>query len=284
MWVLSKRINFLGFILLSFHAYAQSELTNWRELYGRNRFEQILAESELRKGDLEPDEVLLIADCHQKMGEFHTALTQYNLAERRGCTDEKLLLHRGICFMSLQDFESGVIDLTTYLRKNEGDPSAYYWLGELEYRRMENKFSLDYLDEALKLDSSYRDAYFLRGANYVELRRYQLAYEDFAEVFQLDPEMYRAKYYMAMCAVEMTQYETAIELLSELILEDTGFPADVFSLRAEAHYLQREYEDACADWDEAAQLGDDGAKENFKQVCTEKSGKPRFRKKGYFEF
>ncbi|MFM7813551.1 MAG: hypothetical protein ACKO66_03425, partial [Flavobacteriales bacterium] len=146
MWVLSKRIAFLGFILLPFHACAQSELTNWRELYGRNRFEQIIAESELRKGDLEPDEVLLIADCHQKMGEFHTALTQYNLAERRGCTDEKLLLHRGVCFMSLQDFESGVIDLTTYLRKNESDPSAYYWLGELEYRRMENKFSLDYLD------------------------------------------------------------------------------------------------------------------------------------------
>lgn len=281
---MDRRLLAIVFLLLSLDLFAQSELVEWRALYDRNRFDQIIAESELRKGELEPLEILLIADCYQKLGELHSALTHYNQAERKGCADDKLFLNRGICFIALQDFDSGVVDLTSYLRKNENDPVAYYWLGELEYRRMENKFSLDYLDEAIKLDSSYRDAFFLRGANHVELRRYQLAYEDFAEVFQLDPEMHRAKYYMAMCAVEMTQYETAIELLSELILEDTGFPADVFSLRAEAHYLQREYEEACADWEEAANLDDAGARENFKQVCTDKSGKPRFRKKGYFQF
>jgi len=173
--------------------------------------------------------------------------------------------------------------LMQHLELKPEDAPTYYWLATLEYMNMENKASLRYLEETLAIDSAYADAYYLRAANMAEMNRNNLALEDFQLAMQYNPKLLRAKFNVAVLLIGMSQFENAIELLSELQLENADFISEVLYYRGEALYYMHDMEGACTDWKESAQLGDRDAQQNLKKVCGEK-GKLKSKKRTYFAF
>jgi tetratricopeptide (TPR) repeat protein len=252
--------------------------------YEAGRYDQSITAASVAIGeDADPEAYFCRANAHHKLGHFTEAVEDYDRARINGFSGDELYLHRGICKISLMTYDAARIDLMNHLENHPDDPITYYWLAAAEYMSMENKASLRYLDEALALDSSYADAYFLRAANMAELNRNNLAIDDFQLALQYNPKLLRAKFHMAVLLIGMGQFENAVEMLSELQLENVDFISEVLYYHGEALYYMHDMEGACADWKESAQLGDRDAQHNLKKVCGEK-GKLKNKKKTYFAF
>ena len=275
------------FLSLSTHcllSWAQSPIAIAQKHYIEGNFElEITAATVALGGETIAEAYYCRANAHHKLGHFTEALEDYDRARINGYSDDELYLHRGICKVSLMMYESARIDLMQHLEYHPEDPKSYYWLATIEYMNMENKSSLRYLDEALGIDTTYADAYYLRAANMAELNKTNLALEDFQSALQSNPALLRAKFHMAVLLIGMGQYEYAFELLSELRLESTDFISEVLYYRGEVLYYLHDLDGACSDWNESAQLGDRDAQHNHKKVCAEK-GKLKSKKRTYFQF
>lgn len=263
----------------------QSALDEAREAYSKGSYTQALASVEIQILQHEsPQALMLRADCNQKLGELSKALDDYERAKIMGYSQDDLYLNRGVCKVSLNLIESAKSDLTNYIQRRQNDPKGYYWMAAAEYMIMETRASMRYLDEALYIDSLYADAYYLRAANYAQQRKMNLALEDFQEAYRLNPTMHRAKLNIAIILLDMGQNRNAVELLSELKLENTDFVHEVLYYKGEALYNMHDMEGACNDWVEAAQLGDMDAERNYNRMCINKKGKPRFKRRNYYQF
>jgi tetratricopeptide (TPR) repeat protein len=116
-----------------------------------------------------------------------------------------------------------------------------------------------------------------------ELNKTNLALEDFQSALAYNPRLMRAKFHMAVLLIGMGQYEHALELLSELRLENIDFISEVLYYRGEVLYYMHDLDGACSDWNESSQLGDRDAQHNHKRVCADK-GKLKNKKRTYFQF
>jgi len=250
---------------------AQSPISIANDHYSAGRYEQaIQAATVAIGGESSADAYFCRANARHKLDLFTEALDDYDRARSSGYSNDDLYLNRGICKVSLKMYDSARLDLMHYLEYNNEDARPYYWLATIDYMNLENKPSLRYLEEALALDSTYADAYYLRAANMVEMKKNNLALDDFELALQYNSKMHRAKYHMATLLIGMGQYNQALELLSELRLEDVDFISEVLYSRGEVLYYMHDLEGACKDWNESAILGDPDAKQNLKRVCADK--------------
>ena len=279
-----KFLFLISFLCSFLWSDAQSPILLAQQHYEAGRYDQAIAAASVAIGEeASPEAYYCRANAHHKLGHFSEALEDYDRARINGFSEEELYLHRGICKISLMMYEGARMDLMQHLELKPDDAPTYYWLATLEYMNMENKASLRYLEETLAIDSSYADAYYLRAANMAEMNRSNLALEDFQMALQYNPKLLRAKFNIAVLLIGMGQFENAIELLSELQLENADFTSEVLYYRGEALYYMHDMEGACSDWKESAQLGDRDAQQNLKKVCGEK-GKLKSKKRTYFEF
>jgi len=271
-------------MLVSFRAAAQTPLEIAQAHYAAGRYDDALAAVGVAvTTDRSADALFCRANIHHKLGHFTEALDDYDRAKLAGYSNDELYLHRGICKASLMMYESARIDLMHYLEYNPDDAHPYYWLASIEYMNMENKSSLRYLDEALAIDSTYADAYYLRAANMAELNKMNLSLEDFQSALYYNPKLQRAKLNMAVILIGMGQYDNALELLSELRLENVEFLSEVLYYRGETLYYLHDLDGACNDWNDSANMGDRDAQQNHKRVCADK-GKLKNKKRTYFQF
>lgn len=227
---------------------------------------------------------MLRGDCLHKMGQLSAALDDYDRARINGYSGEEFPLHRGICKAGIGLYEEAKQDLISYLHEHGDDPRPYYWIGSVEYMMMEQKAALRYLDQAILLDSSYADAFYLRAATSADMGKTLAAFEDFKMAYGLNPELHRAKMYMAAMLIDLGNYQQAVELLSELKSIKTDFAAEVLYYRGHALFNLHDLDGACNDWVEAAQLGDADAEASYKKGCRDKSGVPRIKKRSYVQF
>jgi tetratricopeptide (TPR) repeat protein len=281
------RVHFLviAILLSSLFVAGQSALDQANEAYAAGKYEVALSNAQIAVAQhASPEALFCRADSYHKLGEFSNALDDYDKAKSAGYSGDMLYLNRGICKISMALFESAKVDLITYLQRNEDDPKVYYWLATAEYLMMETKASLRYIDEAIFRDSLYAEAYYLRGANYADQKKSNLALEEFRHAYELQPDLHRAKMNMAVILLGMGQNRNAIEMFSELKLENIDFTAEVLYYRGEALYNMHDMEGACGDWVEAAEMGDDDAEYNYRKLCIDKNDKPRFKKRSYFQF
>lgn len=268
----------------SLFANAQTPLAIAQQHYRDGKYEQTVAAATVALGgDVNNEAYYCRANAHHKLGHFTEALDDYDRARINGYLNDELNLHRGICKISLLMYESARMDLMHYLEYHPDEAPSYYWLATIEYMNMENKSSLRYLDEALAIDTAYADAFYLRAANMAELNKTNMALEDFQSALNSNPKLLRAKFHMAVLLIGMGQYDHALELLSELKLEDVDFISEVLYYRGETLYYMHDLDGACADWNESSQLGDRDAQHNHKRVCAEK-GKIKNKKRTYFQF
>ncbi len=264
---------------------AQDELPKAKALYDSGEYDKaLLILSEFLEKGANPEAFMLRGDCLQKVGDATMALSDYDKARIYGFSEDHLFLHRGICKSTVGNMDGAKLDLVTYIEKQPDDSRGYYWMAAVEYLAAENKACQRYIDMALALDSTYADAYYLKGANYADQGRNLLAMESFQTAFELNPKLHRAKMNVAIMLIDMGQFRNALELLSELRLENIDFHPEVLYYRGEAFYLMHDLEGACKEWDESANLGDPDATLNHKKLCMDLSGKPKFKRRSFAEF
>jgi tetratricopeptide (TPR) repeat protein len=273
------------FLFLSSFCLGQEELEKGKALYQKGNYEGALAAINVWVEESKnPDGYMLRADCLQKLGEYSMSRADYDKARLNGYSDTDLNLNRGICKISLAQYDDARLDLSTYIEKNPNDPKGYYWMATLEYMNVENKACLRYIEEAIALDTNYAAAYYLRGANFIEQGKTNFAIEDFEMAYSLDESLYRAKMNVATIIMDLGQYQNAHEMLMELKVENIDFQDEVLYYLGEVDYRMHDLDGACLNWREASSMGDEDAKLNYKRLCLDKSGKARFKSRNYVQF
>lgn len=226
----------------------------------------------------------LRGDCFQKLGNFGSALADYDFADRRGCTEGDLNLNRGICRISIGLFEQAEKDLYRHLEAFPDDAKAYYYLGETAYMMFENKASVAYLDDAIMIDDDMMEAHYLLGANYSEMGKINLAEDEFQICRRLDPDYMRIDLNLAILALEDANPDEAIGILSRIVPDSDKLKADVHFYLGEAYYALHDKEQACLQWSAAADLGDSYGKKNHENICVKNNGRHKKRKTSFVEF
>jgi tetratricopeptide (TPR) repeat protein len=226
----------------------------------------------------------LRGDCFQKMRNFSSALADYDFAERRGCTDLELNLNRGICRISMGLFEQAQKDLNRHLDAFPDDAKAHYYLGEAAFMMFENKASVAHLYDALMIDDDYMEAHYLLGANYSEMGKMNLAEEEFQTCRRLRPEYMRIDLNLAILALDDSNPDEAIGILSRIVPDSDRLKADVHFYLGEAYYALHDKDQACAQWLAAGDLGDSFGKKNHENICLKQNGRHKKKKTSFVEF
>ena len=212
------------------------------------------------------------------------ALNDYDRAKILGLNNEQLFLNRGICKTTLGYWEGARMDLASALSFNRENALAYYWLAVVEFMALDNKASIRYLDEAIYQDSLFADAYNMRGANYADMGKSLFALDDLKAALRLNPDHHRAKFHIGVLTMDLGLYEQSLEIFNEMMKLDTDFKAEILYYRGWCYYSMHDSDGACADWVEAARMGDANAEESHRKGCLQPGGKPRIIRTSYARF
>ena len=174
--------------------------------------------------------------------------------------------------MGVAYFNDGDLDMAyKYVKKalklTDDHAPAYYHLGNFEYSEYRNKSALKAYNQAIYLNSVYRDALYMRSAVYYEMGDYKKALMDIDHVLEIDPNLHQALMNKAIIFLAVEQYANAAEILKEINPELTDNPSDYYYYLGEAQYFGGSKEDACAAYTEASKLGDEEAKEIYERFC-----------------
>lgn len=272
-------------LLLSYSAIAQDEITKAQQAYDKGEYESaMLILTELLDKGANAEAFKMRGDCLQKLGDTSMALSDYDKARVYGYSDDDLYLNRGICKSTAGQYDAAKLDLIAYIEKQQEDARGYYWMAAVEYLNADNKACMRYVDMAIALDSAYSDAYYLKGANLADMGKKLQAMEYFQISYELNPKQFRAKLNVAIMLIDMGQFDNALELLSELRLENVDFIDEILYYRGEVFYLLHDLDGACMEWNESANMGDPDAAVNHRKLCLDKSGKIKTKRRSFGEF
>jgi tetratricopeptide (TPR) repeat protein len=213
------------------------------------------------------DAYLLRGNCFQKEEKFVAALQSYEKAEKLNSKSAILNANHGAAFMNLNQFEKADKKLKKALKLDPNLPEAHYFMGNLLYFDYRTQAAIRHYSQAIKLRPSYRDALYMRAAAYAEMEKYALALRDYQTALEIDPSLAVAKFNIAIIYVLDEQYNEALKLLDELNPEDLPTPGDYYFYKGEALYFSDRQEEACSQYEEAAERGDDEAREIYLSFC-----------------
>lgn len=228
---------------------------------------------------LEPEALFVIANAFHKLEDFESALMYYEKCESLASELVDYFLNRAICEISAGDLVSAERHLFLYEGFVGNHPMIHYYFAVIDFEVMEYKSSLATLDLALELNPEYYDAWYLKGAIYIETERYDKAAECFNQVLEINPTHSSSGLNLAICNVYLKDYQNAFNMLDFIITQHKDLKAEALFYRAEAHFFMHNLEKACEDWSASAFLGDEFAEKNIKLICEKgKTSKHKQRK------
>jgi tetratricopeptide (TPR) repeat protein len=283
---MKKMFHRITLVLAATIAISQSigqTLGDAQALYDGGLYEEALEIVEIQQFD-DARAWFIKANCLHKMESFNEALMCYRQAKKLGYADDDILLNAGICAFSAGELENAEEAIWKYLGRHDDDPVALYYMGAIEYMRLDNKRSVEYLQMAIDLNPDYNDALYLMGANMMEKRKYHQATSWFEQAAHSTNAEPRAELNLALVQIELMNFEGALKVLKEIEKGDPTFMPEVYYYMGEAHFALKNQEQACDFWSRAMAHGDADAERNYQGICEQ--GKQRVKKKrrSYSEF
>ncbi len=235
----------------------------------------VLVDDEL----LEPEALFIIANAFHKLEDFESALMYYEKCEQQASDLDDYFLNRAICEVSVGDLESAERHLFLHEDFVGEHPMIHYYFAAIDFELMEYKSSLATIDMALELDQEYFEAWYLKGAIYVETGKYEKAAECFSKVLEINPSHAQTELNLAISHMYLKDYDKAFELFDYIIANYPELEAEALFYKGESNFYLHNTEEACANWKDAALLGDEYAAKNVKLVCEKgKASKHKPRK------
>jgi len=128
------------------------------------------------------------------------------------------------------------------------------WDGE---KYTDPKKAIVYLNNAIKLQHDYADAYYTRGIAYGNVAQYQRAIEDYNEAIRLQPNDAVAYYNRGLMYANLGEYWRAIKDYDEAIRLQPDYANAFYNNRGTAHGNLGQYQRAIEDFNKAIRLKPD---------------------------
>jgi tetratricopeptide (TPR) repeat protein len=142
---------------------------------------------------------LSIGNCYMKKGDLDEAESEFSLVLEKikevygdYHQDKKAALgaFAGLGTLALQkdDFQTAKDYFTQSLELSPEDPAAAYNVGSIFFSNQRIEESIEYLELAKKIDSSWPDPYLKLGYVYLNIADYDRSLEHFNKFIEMDPE------------------------------------------------------------------------------------------------
>ena len=160
---------------------------------------------------------------------------------------------RGLAKYYLTDLMGAEIDLTKSIACLPEFPQLYLVRGVVRSDNFKLQLAIKDFNTALRLDSTYKEAYFYRALSYLVLRKFELSLEDIEHVIAIDTTYPNAYILRGVTLAQLNNYDLAI-LDFTRCLEKNPKNSRALVERGTAYAKIKEYDLAMADIDSALDL------------------------------
>ena len=160
---------------------------------------------------------------------------------------------RSYAYITKGKYDLALEDLNEAIKLNPQYVDAYMGRGAVYIIKGEYDLALEDLNEAIKLNPQYVDAYMGRGAVYIIKGEYDLAVEDFNEAIKLNPQHVDAYMGRGAVYIKKGEYDRALEYFNEAIKLNSQH-ADAYLGCGVVYIKKGEYDLAVKYFNEAIKL------------------------------
>lgn len=160
----------------------------------------------------------------------------------------------GVALVGLDQESQAIPAFETALKLNPYDFESYASLGQIYYIDAEKTFSKDYADKsieyfkkALEYNPDCHMYYYYIGLNYLKMKDYDNAVENFDLAVKNKSNDYNSRYYKSIAQYMAGDYETVVDETTKLLYRHVSNYNSVLYLRALAQYKLGAKDEAIAD-------------------------------------
>ena len=169
-------------------------------------------------------------------------------------SDYLLYINRGTAYLSKQDYDHALADLSQAIKIEPNRAAAYFNRAVIFYSKENYDRAIADCNQVIKLQPDFALAYLKRGAIYFAKKDYDLAITDFNQAIKLQPDsdtyMIRGDFYY-----EKDDYDLAITDYSQSLKFKPNLSA--YNQRGHSYNLKGDYNLAIADFNQAIKLKPD---------------------------
>lgn len=269
MWSFKAFITGFIFWLILSSAQAQPEiLLAAVDDYDSGKYDNVIERLEkLETGHHSFNSMMLLADAQQKKGNYKAAIDAYNIAFQYNTNSAKLYTHRGSAYLWSGKYDAAAADLDKALTIDQNNYRTWYYLGVNAYYRLKIRSAIKALDRCIELNDDYAPAWYMRGACHGERSQTTPAIHDYSEALARDTSLVEARFNIAVLKFENKDYLEAGEEFTTLLSALPDKKAEILYYRAESAYFSNDKQQACNDYYEAMQLGDELSGDIYDKYC-----------------
>jgi tetratricopeptide (TPR) repeat protein len=191
--------------------------------------------------------------ARQNLGEFTTALTDFNTALQRDSELTPAYYHRGLVLLALHRYQAAINDFSEVIKRDAGNGLAYALRGKSKNKLNAYHEALQDLNIALILVPDLAEAFVYRGCAIAGLGNLEEALENFKAARNLGFDATELKIEEIRVQWLQKQISKAQNALDSLLLKQPNNVDGLF-LRASINYAQKQWQSAEADLNKCLQL------------------------------
>jgi len=236
--------------------------------YAEQQFEQsIQLLTEIENQQTSFDVYKLMGDAYHKIERFDEAISAYNKAERFNVGNSELYVHRGAAKISTGQLNAALSDLNKALELDSRNTKALYYRGTVNYLLFKNKAAIKDYSLCIEIDQNHAAAWYMRGASRGEIQQFKGAISDYAKAYDIDPSLEQALFNIAVLKFLKEDYEGAKSDFNQLLSSNLKNKNEIFYYRGECHHFTGDKQNACKDYLNAKDLGDEDAASLYDKYC-----------------
>lgn len=162
----------------------------------------------------------------------------------------------GVALSELEKDEEAVVAFNKAIQLNPDDFESFASLGNIYFDRAQMTFiqedarkSVEYFNNALKLNPNCYLYYFYIGMNELQIGNVDVAISNFNKAIKIKPNDYNSLYYKLIAQYIKQDYPQVIDGAAKLIYKHVSNYNSVLYLRALAQYKMKDYDKSGADLD-----------------------------------
>jgi tetratricopeptide (TPR) repeat protein len=192
--------------------------------------------------------------AYKGLGNYKEAIEDFDRAIEIRPGFAEAYIKRGLAYTMLGNSKQAIEDFTRASKRSE---AALDWFNKArELINTDPKKTIEYLNNAIKLQPNFVEAYDVQGVTYEGLGQYQRAIEDFNQAIRLRPDFARNYYRRGIAYTRLDQHQRAIEDFNQAIRLKPDF-ADAYQSRGVTYTVLLQYQRAIEDYNKAISLKPD---------------------------
>lgn len=214
-----------------------------------------------------PQLLVLRANAYLGLKSYKNAIDDYSIAIKRSKKNHQYLSQRAIAYSASEKYGFAIDDLTNAITLSGGNPKYYLSRAEVNFKSKSYSNAFDDITYYLSFYPSDSKASLLLVQIATESGNYVDALFSLNKLIKTNPKKIELYYYRGVIYIKTQNFQVA-ETDLNLVISRSYNLAESYYQRGIARLNLNQKENACNDWEKAAELGNFKAQELLYSKCN----------------